>query len=47
MIGLITRKHLIKHPVTIYRQYGWRVLVFGILFHRGTFLELVRRYGTR
>ncbi|MGD2063038.1 MAG: hypothetical protein PVF51_05585 [Nitrospirota bacterium] len=44
MLGLITRKHLITHPVIVYRHYGWRVLVFG-LFHRGTFLELVRRHG--
>lgn len=44
MLGLITRKDLIRHPVTIYRHYGWRVLMVGLLFHKGTFLELVCRY---
>jgi len=44
MSGLITRKELIRHPVTICRYYGWRVLLIGVLVHRGTFLDLVARY---
>jgi len=47
MFGLITRKDLIIHPVTICRCYGWRVLVVGLLLHRGTFLDLVTRRGAR
>jgi hypothetical protein len=43
MFGLITRKDLLMHPVTVCRHYGWRVLVIGILGHRGTFLDLVAR----
>jgi len=43
MFGLITRKDLLRHPVTVCRHYGWRVLVIGILGHRGTFLDLVAR----
>ena len=43
MFGLITRKDLFIHPVTICRYYGWRVLVIGLLIHRGTFLDLVAR----
>jgi len=41
MFGLITRKDLLFHPVTVCRHYGWRVFVIGILRHRGTFLDLV------
>ena len=43
MFGLITRKDLFLHPVTVCRDYGWRVLVVGLFRHRGTFLELVAR----
>jgi len=43
MFGLITRKDLLMHPVTVCRHYGWRVLAIGILGHRGTFLDLVAR----
>jgi len=43
MYGLITRKDLFLHPVTVCRHYGWRVLVIGILGHRGTFLDLIAR----
>jgi len=46
MFGLITRKDLIRHPLTIWRHYGWRVLVIGLLLHRGTFLELAARYAS-
>jgi len=46
MFGLITRKDLFIHPVTICRCYGWRVLVIGLLIHRGTFLDLVTRHVT-
>jgi len=45
MFGLITRRHLVMHPVTVCRDYGWRVLVAGLLIHRGTFLELVARHA--
>jgi hypothetical protein len=45
MFGLITRRHLFKHPVTVCRDYGWRVLVVGLFLHRGTFLDLVARHG--
>jgi len=45
MFGLITRRHLFKHPVTVCRDYGWRVLVVGLFVHRGTFLELVARHA--
>jgi|GEM_PF-1418647 len=41
MFGLITRRHLVKHPVTVCRDYGWRVFVVGLFLRRGTFLELV------
>ncbi|MGD2063035.1 MAG: hypothetical protein PVF51_05570 [Nitrospirota bacterium] len=44
MFGLITRKDLLTHPVTICRYYGWRVLVIGLPIHRGTFLDLVTRH---
>jgi hypothetical protein len=45
MFGLITRRHLFRHPVTVCRDYGWRVLVAGLFLHRGTFLELVARHS--
>jgi len=45
MFGLITRKDLFCHPVTIWRHYGWRLLLVGLLLHRGTFLDLVARYA--
>jgi len=45
MSGLITRKDLLIHPMTICRCYGWRVLVGGILIRRGTFLDLVARHA--
>jgi len=45
MFGLITRKDLLIHPMTICRGYGWRVLVVGVLIHRGTFLDLVARHA--
>jgi len=45
MFGLITRRHLFKHPVTVCRDYGWRVLVMGLFLHRGTFLDLVARHA--
>ena len=47
MFGLITRKDLLIHPVTVCRHYGWRVLVVGILRPRRTFLDLVSRYFAR
>jgi len=43
MFGVITRRDLFKHPVTVYRDYGWRVLFVGLFLHRGTFLDLVAR----
>jgi len=45
VFGLITRRHLFKHPLTVCRDYGWRVLVVGLFLHRGTFLDLVARHG--
>jgi len=44
MFGLITRKDLLIHPVTICHYYGWRMLVTGLLIRRGTFLDLVARH---
>jgi hypothetical protein len=45
MSGLITRKDLLIHPLTICRCYGWRVLLAGLLLHRGTFLDLISRHA--
>jgi hypothetical protein len=45
MFGLITRKDLFLHPVTVCRDYGWRVLVVGLFLRRGTFLDLVARHA--
>jgi hypothetical protein len=47
VFGLITRIDLFLHPVTVFRDYGWRVLVVGLFLHRGTFLELVVRQAPR
>jgi hypothetical protein len=47
MFGLITRKDLLIHPVTVCRHYGWRVLVIGILRPRRTFLDLIARHTVR
>ncbi|MGD2063037.1 MAG: hypothetical protein PVF51_05580 [Nitrospirota bacterium] len=47
MFGLITRKDLLIHPVTVCRYYGWRVLAVGILHPPRTFLDIVARHFTR
>jgi hypothetical protein len=45
MFGLITRKDLRIHATTICRCDACRVLVVGLLIHRGTFLGLVARHA--
>jgi hypothetical protein len=47
LIGVITTRHVLAHPVILVREYGFRVLLVSLWYGLGprphTFLEILRR----
>jgi hypothetical protein len=45
MVGTITKKTMLQHPLTIVQSFGVRVLLSGLIGRDVTFLDLLRRLG--
>ena len=51
LIGIITTKHLMRHPITVIHDYGFVCFLFGILYtldpKKHTWLECVMKHQNK